>query len=331
MRTVQHKIPADHFLAIRPPVISAEIRADYDAVRAAVESGVSAGYQKSLQSNFRQWERFCAEIGLDPLMQNIADPVPFLQFFAHRVRTGRCATRGKQVQKRAVEHYVRAVGQTIALLGPNDPRRNAIGEIDFRLARQLRSYQRTDPPPRRVKPLPTQVLDKTYATCIRGDATQQCIADMLWIAFFFLMRPGEYCNSGSAADESHPFRLCDVTFRRDDKVFNAFSTPLAELISANHVALTFTTQKKRHQRQSHWPTRVRAPHGVSSLTLPPSCGIPTSPQRLPYNATQRVQGRTKVENAPSRRHHPSSPSNDQGHWGNSWPGTNRDLHTKPAC
>ena len=260
MRTVQHKIPADHFLAIRPPVINAEIRADYDAVRAAVESGVSAGYQKSLQSNFRQWERFCAEIGLDPLMQNIADPVPFLQIFAHRVRTGKCAIRGKQVQKRAVEHYVRAVGQTIALLGTNDPRRNAIGEIDFRLARQLRSYQRTDPPPRRVKPLPTQVLDKTYATCIRGDATQQCIADMLWIAFFFLMRPGEYCNSGSAADESHPFRLCDVTFRRDNRVFNAFSTPLAELISANHVALTFTTQKNGikgeviGQRASRHPT-----------------------------------------------------------------------------
>ena len=152
MRTVQHKIPADHFLAIRPPVINAEIRADYDAVRAAVESGVSAGYQKSLQSNFRQWERFCAEIGLDPLLQNIADPVPFLQFFAHRVRTGRCASRGKQVQKRAVEHYVRAVGQTIALLGPNDPCRNAIGDIDFRFVRQLRSYQRADPPQKSQAP-----------------------------------------------------------------------------------------------------------------------------------------------------------------------------------
>ena len=45
------------------------------------------------------------------------------------------------------------------------------------------------------------------------------------------------------APKSHPFQLCNVTFCCDNKVFGAFSTPLAELISANHVALTFTTQK----------------------------------------------------------------------------------------
>ena len=103
-------------------------------------TGVSAGYAQSLDSNWRQWTIFCAEIGLDPLLKNIADPVPFLQIFAHRIRTGRHATNGLPVTKRTVEHYVHAVGQAITALGAIDPRHNRNGETDFRLYRQLRSY-----------------------------------------------------------------------------------------------------------------------------------------------------------------------------------------------
>ena len=176
-----------------------------------MEKGVSAGYQKSLESNWRQWAKFSAEIGIDPLLTDVSDPIPFLQVFAHQVRTGKCAIRGQPLKKRTVEHYIRAVGQTIALLGSNDPRHNSFGDTDFRLLRQLRSYKREDPPASRVKPIPIPILDHVYNTNILGNTCQQCVADMLWIAFYFLLRPGEYCNAG-ADNDSTPFRLCDVTF-----------------------------------------------------------------------------------------------------------------------
>lgn len=35
-----------------------------------------------------------------------------------------------------------------------------------------------------------------------------CAADLMVMAFFFLMRPGEYCASTS--EYTTPFRLCDV-------------------------------------------------------------------------------------------------------------------------
>ena len=110
-------------------------------------AGVSAGYAQMQRSHWTVWEGFCAGIGLDPKLQNVKDPVPFLQIFAHRVRRGELAIRGKGVRRGTVDGYVRSVGQVLASLGANDPRHDQYGKTDFRLSRQLRSYEREDPPP----------------------------------------------------------------------------------------------------------------------------------------------------------------------------------------
>ena len=56
------------------------------------------------------------------------------------------------------------------------------------------------------------------------------------------MRPGEHCDAGANSD-STPFRLCDVTFRRQGAIFDSARNPIHILAKADHVALTFTTQK----------------------------------------------------------------------------------------
>ena len=229
-------------MATRPPDISDRIRADHCAVRAAMGTGVSAGYAASTRSYWTQWLQFCAQLNLDPHLANITDPIPFLQIFAHRVRTGELAIHGQRVRKRQVEQYLRAVGQVLSGLGARDPRHDAHGNTDFRISRQLRSYAREDPPPTRVKPLPIAVLHDIFRHHIRGNARDQCIADVIWIGFYFLLRPGEHCDAG-ASNDSAPFRLCDVTFRRRQRVFDSTIDPLTTLATADHVALTFTTQK----------------------------------------------------------------------------------------
>ena len=142
---------------------------EYSAVRKAVAAGISAGYENSISSQWSVWLGFCAGIGLDPHFENVTDPIPFLQIFAHRVRTGDIATHGKQVRKRTVEQHIRAVGQGNTSLGASGPRHNKHGTIDFRIYRQLRSYTREDPPPARVKPLPTSVIQHVYDRCIAGN------------------------------------------------------------------------------------------------------------------------------------------------------------------
>jgi hypothetical protein len=62
------------------------------------------------------------------------------------------------------------------------------------------------------------------------------------MAFFFLLRPGEYCRSGPNT-ESHPFRLRDVTFSIGDANHNAATAPIDRIQQGDYVALYFTTQK----------------------------------------------------------------------------------------
>ena len=57
----------------------------------------------------------------------------FSKFFTRRVRSGLLAHNGEPVCSRTSEAYLRAVGQTFANLGIEDPRLNKHGSVDHRL------------------------------------------------------------------------------------------------------------------------------------------------------------------------------------------------------
>ena len=89
------------------------------------------------------------------------------------------------------------------MLGAKDPRMMPTGKLDGRLQLQFRCYSRQDPLPSRVKPIPVQVLCRL--ACIAAasrDPEMQAIADMIIIAYFFLLCPGEYTGTKS---DSSPF------------------------------------------------------------------------------------------------------------------------------
>ena len=165
-----------------------------------------------------------------------------------------------------VEQYVRSVGQGINSMGAHDPRHDEFERTDFRLSRQLRSYKREDPLPERVKPIPTSILHHLYECCSRGDACQQCVADLIWVAFYFLMRPGEYCCAGQN-NTSNEFQLCNITFRRNKRTLDARRDPLSLLQRANHANLTFTTQKKGVKGEAFGTQHSGHPTGCAVLHL----------------------------------------------------------------
>ena len=61
----------------------------------------------------------------------------------------------------------------------------------------------------------------------------------MWIAYYFLLRPGEYLHTTS----EHAFRMEDVIFRIHDVEYSAATTPLDQLDLATFAGLTFTEQK----------------------------------------------------------------------------------------
>ena len=111
-------------------------------------------------------------------LQDISDKIPFLQVFAHKVRTGVLAANHKPTHKRSVEQYLRSVGQIFAAVGAPDPRLNIMGAIDFRLGRQLATYAQEDPSPGRVRPLPVSILHCMDTTAKGGSPRDHAIADL---------------------------------------------------------------------------------------------------------------------------------------------------------
>ena len=115
-------------------------------------------------------------------------------------------------------------------------------EENFRIQRQLRSYRKEDPPPLRVKPIPIQVIHTVlnHAFGTQGLPSSQAIADMIVIAFFYLLRPGEY--TGTTSDNT-PFRMQDVQLFIGQRRLDLLLASDADLIAATSATLTFTTQK----------------------------------------------------------------------------------------
>jgi len=113
--------------------------------------------------------------------------------------------------------------------------------MDFRLTRQIRYYKKEDPPPHRVKPIPVAVLRWiAFAASTINHAGNLAIADMIILAFFFLLRPGEYTATPS---DTTPFRLADVRLTIGGRFLDPFTASQADLSAATSVSLTFTTQK----------------------------------------------------------------------------------------
>ena len=105
----------------------------------------------------------------------------------------------------------------------------------------LRTYSKLDPPPNRVKPVPIQVIRHIAAIAnAAAQPYQLAVADMIIIAFFFLLRPGEYTASPS---DTSPFRFKDVQLFIGEQRLSLENAPLPQLKTATFATLTFTNQK----------------------------------------------------------------------------------------
>jgi hypothetical protein len=134
-------------------------------------------------------------------------------------------------------------------MGTPDPRLDRRGSLDLRLKHQLRHYSKTDPPPKRIQPIPIEVL-RHLVTLIRADPisteSRKAIMDLVIIAFFFLMRPGEYCNS-TGEDSSHPFHTDEIELWRGQRKLDLVSASDHDLLTATFCILKFTDQKNANR------------------------------------------------------------------------------------
>ena len=207
-------------------------------------------------AHWSKWEHYCRTLQLDPTLQNIMDPIPYLQVFAYRFRHGRINTTQQPVCSRTVEGALRSIGQTFSSVGAPDPRFTTQGALDFHLKRMLSCYSKQDSPPAHVKPITVPILWHISAQAhLATDPVNQALADMICLAFFFLLRPGKYTGSSS---DNQPFTLQDVEFYVGGVRLDKFTPPPDLLLLATFITLEFTTQKNS-PRGGHWSWPQRQP------------------------------------------------------------------------
>jgi len=138
-----------------------------------------------------------------------------------------------------------------------------------------------DPPPKRVKPIPLPVLQFAAAAALRrNNPIAEALSNLIILAFFYLLRPGEYAFSSS--EEAAPFRLQDVHLFCGPTKLDTLNTPLEALPSATFCGLEFTNQKNgvrgeiiglgRSHRDTWCPVGavVRRVIALRSVNAPPS-------------------------------------------------------------
>jgi hypothetical protein len=113
--------------------------------------------------------------------------------------------------------------------------------MDMRLTRVISGWKRTDPSPKRRKPVPKSVLYEADRLARNyNQARELAIADLLWIGFFYLLRPGEYLYTTKGR---YPFTLGDIVLRLGAQEYHADHIPLHLLHLVTYAGLTFTMQK----------------------------------------------------------------------------------------
>jgi hypothetical protein len=131
--------------------------------------------------------------------------------------------------------------------GGGNPRKESHVGIDFRIEHQTRAYKKDESPPKRVKPAPIIIIIFIIYKAF-GDtrSEEEAIADMIFIAFLFLLRPGEY--TGTLSNDV-TFKLQDVDLYIQGCKLDLFTAAEADINSTTSVPYTFTTQKNGNRNK----------------------------------------------------------------------------------
>jgi hypothetical protein len=177
------------------------------------------------------------------------------------------------------------VAQTLLLAGYDDPRRTyGAKELDLPFRHLLKGYKEQDPVPKPQLALPVTTIEHAGAYHqAPHNALTRATADLTTIAFFFLLRVGEYTMPRrNVRTRTVQFRVQDVTFRKHGVVLPN-TAPLAQLALAESVTLYLDNQKNgqrgatiHHTACPTWFCPVKALARRVSSIMAQGCA-PTSP------------------------------------------------------
>ena len=195
-----------------PAELKSSYARDFHASDAAFQSGRVAQTTKNRESRWDNWCTYVQPLGVDPYLQT----TPFglrcrcLMGYAARVRSGYFG-KGKQVQASTVTSSITAVDTN------NNPTK-LVGSEQFAICIQelLDGYRIADPPTEKKLPIEADVPELLFEMGYgpSGTTLGKAVGDLTLIAFYYLLRMGEYTVKGTRNESKRmvQFKLEDVTF-----------------------------------------------------------------------------------------------------------------------
>ena len=192
--------------------------------------------------------------------------------FASRVRTGFYG-RGNQVKVQSVSEALAAISKTIELAGEQSPLYKSHNIYKLPIERLIEGYRREDPPAIPQLALPVIVPNNCYEQAYQ--TTDKCIratADLILIAFYYLLRVGEFThprkiqigNKTVRATRTKQFRVQDVGFFKNGKILPRRS-PLYLLLQADSATLKISNKKNGRMGQTIHQESSGPKGGVAAL------------------------------------------------------------------
>jgi len=226
--------------------------AELDSALQIAGTAITAKTRKAKNKIFGVWADFCKEFGIPPSLYTVGDPedkLSYLLVFAIRYRTK--GQRNKSVRAETVKSALTAVGTGISDMGVQNPCKPLGSDKFYPLLNDFISgLNKQDGPSGRSYPVNITILralhdvldtDHPKFGTLNSHVILLCI-----IAFYWLLRPAEYLNPETAESRSQAFRLRDIHFTIDGKVYNAVKAPLydeTDLDRISYASLQFSDQK----------------------------------------------------------------------------------------
>ena len=160
----------------------------------AASHGVTPKTDSVRQKYWHHWEQYARDAGVDPFL----DSVPPLErdvvtgAFAAWVRTGKYGI-GRQIKVDSVTDALAAISKTIELAGKPSPIYRAENKYQLHLKWLVEGFRRLDPPTVPQLAVPVTVPQTAYTNHItNSDPIVRQLACLMLVAFYFLLRVGEY-------------------------------------------------------------------------------------------------------------------------------------------
>lgn len=197
------------------------------------------------------WVTYARTYGIKPYFSKPNEQVvTLLKGFAARVRRGACGN-GKRVRAPSVRLALSAIGQTIVLDGQafTNPLHTPEGKLILPLHYLIQAYTNQDPPSLPSLAVPVELVEAALNLHRKGTKRQQRTAQLMVVAYYFLLRVGEYTKPNKQT-RTVQFRLKDVIFWRNGFQINPRIASLETLMSCESATLRISNQKNGKKNQT---------------------------------------------------------------------------------